>query len=155
MFCEINGIGHDILKGTNVTSFHLDGNPVKVIDKNSFRGSKVRAFGCDSCQLTSKVAFNGFLKKMDLHSLFLTNNNITAIPQDAFTGLNNLDTLHLRGNPLVCDCDLIWLRSFADHIKYSDKFSWKCALPRKVSGRSLISLKKSEMCDKQSSDGTF
>ena len=145
--CGILYVGNDILKGTDVTSFHLDKNPVKDIHKNAFRGSKVRAFSCYGCQLTSKVLFNGFLKKMDLHSLFLTNNNIASIPQNAFTGLNNLDTLHLRGNPLVCDCDLVWLRSFADHIKFSDKFSWKCALPRKVSGKSLTSLTESEMCD--------
>ena len=153
--CGIEYVGNDILKGTDVTSLHLDQNPVKEIHKNAFRGSKVGAFSCDGCQLTSKVAFNGFLKKMDLNSLFLTNNNITSIPQDAFTGLTNLDTLHLRGNPLVCDCDLVWFRSFADHIRVSEKSLWKCALPQKVSGKRLISLTESEMCDKSSGDGTF
>ena len=166
----VKSIGADILKGTNVGSIALDGNPISVIDENAFRDSKVGTFECKGCQLTSSVTFNGFLKKMtNLYTIRLRNNQLTRIPKDAFTGLSLLDVIdlsnnsistieenpyadlpncdhttciQLRENPLNCDCHLAWLRSFADNIEdvNNNKPSWKCAEPKSVAGQSLVSL---------------
>ena len=174
--CGIQSVGDDILKGTDVSSINFNYSPIKKINENAFRYSKVSQFECEECQLTSKVAFNGFLKIRDLNKINLKNNSLTNIPEDAFTGLNNLAPLYLGGNPLICDCDLVWLRSFADGIRISDKDSWLCALPQKLSGQRFISLNENEICnmsvttkptdtstdkptdkqtDKPTSDGTF
>ena len=172
----VKSIGADILKGTNVGSIALDGNPISVIDENAFRDSKVGTFECKGCQLTSSVTFNGFLKKMtNLYTIRLRNNQLTRIPKDAFTGLSLLDVIdlsnnsistieenpyadlpncdhttciQLRENPLNCDCHLAWLRSFADNIEdvNNNKPSWKCAEPESVAGQILVSLNISQFC---------
>ena len=169
--CGIESIGEDILKGTDVLVVYLNENPIQNINENAFRYSKVTQFLCEGCQLTSDVAFNGFLKKMDLDRINLKNNNLTSISQNAFEGLNNLDHLELSLNPLICDCDLVWLRSFTENnIKYGDKDSWMCDQPSNLSGKRFLSLKASEICDmparskptaktqstaESTSDGTF
>jgi hypothetical protein len=174
--CGINFIGADILKGTELGSITLDGNPIQSIDENAFRGSKVTVFQCKGCQLTSSVTFNGFLKKLPvtLYNINLQNNNLTHVPKNAFTGLTDLSIIdlssnliatiesnpfadlpkcvppsttciQLHNNPFNCDCNLVWLRSFADKVK-GDKTSWKCAGPPSVAGKSLVSLKIQEFC---------
>ena len=163
--CEIESIGEDILKGTDVLVVYLNKNPIQKINENAFRYSKVKQFHCEGCQLTSDVAFNGFLKKMDLNRINLKNNSLTNISQNAFEGLKNLDHLDLSLNPLICDCDLVWLRSFAENnIKYGNKDSWTCDQPSNLSGKRFLSLKASEICDmpatskptaESTSDGTF
>ena len=154
--CEIEFIGEDILKGTGVLVVYLDKNPIQNINENAFRNSKVKQFHCEGCQLTSDVAFNGFLKKMDLNTINLKNNSLTNISQNAFEGLKNLNHLDLSLNPLICDCDLVWLRSFAENnIKYGNKDSWMCDQPSDLSGKRFLSLKASEICDMPASDGTF
>ena len=169
--CGIESIGDDILKGTGVLVVYLNENPIQKINENAFRYSKVKQFHCEGCQLTSDVAFNGFLKKMDLSRINLKNNNLTNISQNAFEGLKNLDHLDLSLNPLICDCDLVWLRPFAENnIKYGDKDFWMCDQPSNLSGKRFLSLKASEICDmpatskptaktqstaKSTSDGTF
>lgn len=174
--CGIRSIGADILKGTNVHSIALHGNPISVIDENAFRGSKIGGFDCEDCQLTSNVTFNGFLKKMtNLNTIKLPNIRLTCVPNDAFTGLkclkvidlsnNSISTIEdspyadlidcddttcvqLRENPLNCDCNLAWLRLFADTIEddYNNTPSWKCAEPLSVAGKSLMSLNISQFC---------
>ena len=174
-FSGVKSIGADILKGTNVGSIALDGNPISVIDENAFRDSKVGTFECKGCQLTSNVTFNGFLKKMtNLYIIRLRNNQLTRIPKDAFTGLRLLDVIdlsnnsistieenpydlpncddttciQLRENPLNCDCHLAWFKLFANTIKdvNNNKPSWKCAEPQSVAGQSLVSLDISQFC---------
>ena len=172
--CGINIVRADILKGTELASIHLDGNTIQSIDENAFRGSKVSVFQCKGCQLTSNVTFNGFLKKMPvLYSINLQNNNLTHIPKNAFTGLTDLSIIdlssnsiatiesnpyadlpkcvstntciQLSNNPFNCDCNLAWLRSFADKVE-GNKTSWECAGPPSVAGKSLVSLKINEFC---------
>ena len=172
----VKSIGANILKDTNVRTLVLDGNLLEVIDENAFGDSKLGSFQCNGCQLTSNVAFSGFLKKItSLNTIIMENNNLTHIPKDAFTGLrllsvirlsnNNISTIEenpyaglpacdsttcvqLLGNPFNCDCNLIPFRQFVDTINdvSNNKVSWKCAEPQSVAGKSLISLKISQFC---------
>jgi hypothetical protein len=172
-YCEINYIRPDILKGTQVTNVALDGNHILFVHENAFRDSKVSAFRCNECKLTSQVLFSGFLKKMPLMYLIqLRNNNLTHVPKNAFSGLTKLSIIdlsnnsiatieenpyanlpdcddslcmQLRNNPLNCDCNLAWLRTFANNIK-GDRTLWKCARPLSVAGKSLVSIKIDEFC---------
>jgi hypothetical protein len=170
--CGINYIRSDILKGTQVTRVDLDGNPILIIHENAFRDSKVSTFQCNGCQLTSQVTFNGFLKKMPLRVIRLRNNNLTRVPNNAFSGLTKLflidlsnnaiatidenpyanlpncyhsRCIQLGNNPLNCDCNLAWFRTFANNIK-GNRTLWKCARPRSVNGGSLVSIKIDEFC---------
>ncbi|XP_028408857.1 protein slit-like [Dendronephthya gigantea] len=143
--CEIKSIGADILKGTEITSITLDGNPIKFINENAFQGSKVTTFQCNGCQLTSAITFNGFLKKMSLSQISFQNNNLTTIPEDAFTYHRQLHVIQLSNNSFQCDCNLAWLQTLPRKVS-SDKESWKCAEPESVAGQIFVSLKIEEFC---------
>ena len=172
--CAIEYINADIFNGTKVGSVALDENPIKFVSENAFRDSKVTTFSCNNCQLTSDIIFSGFLKKMpvSIQVIQLKNNNLTNIPKNAFTGLGGLSIIdlsnnsiatieenpfaslpdcksvhciQLQNNPLNCDCNLAWLRSFADKVE-GDKSSWQCSKPQNVSGESLVSLNIDQFC---------
>ena len=172
--CAIEYINADIFKGTKVEYIELDENPIKSIGENAFQDSKITTFSCNNCQLTSDMIFSGFLKKMpvSLEAILLKNNKLTHVPKNAFTGLaglfvinlsnNKIATiednpfanlpkckdvfcLRLQNNPFNCDCNLAWLRSFADKIE-GDKSQWKCSKPQSVSGKSLVSLNVDQFC---------
>ena len=173
--CGIEFIGKDILKGTMVARLILTNNQIKMVDENALRDSQVKDFNCVNCQLTSSVAFGGFLKKVQLNTINLENNNLTNIPKSAFTGLKDLSTIDLSnnkistieenpyanlpqckdadvciqldGNPFNCDCNLTWFRTFSDEIR-GNKTTWKCAEPQEHSGKSLVSLKVDQFCCK-------
>ena len=172
--CAIEYVNADVFKGTKVAALYLDKNPIKSINENAFRDSKITTFSCNNCQLTSNVTFSGFLKKMSVRIIRVQNNNLTHIPKNAFTGLEDLSTIdlsnnwiatieenpfatlpkcksvnciQLQNNPLNCDCNLAWLRSFADKIE-GDKSQWKCSKPLSVSGKGLVSLNVDQFCCK-------
>ena len=166
--CGIETIGTDVFKGTQVAVLALDNNPIKSINENAFRDSKVSTFQCKDCNLTSNVTFSGFLKKMkQLSRINLQNNKLTRVPENAFIGLrelyiidlsNNLiatvednpyadlpkcddsTCVQLHDNPLNCDCNLAWLRLFANEIEGDDKKLWKCGQPQSEAGKSLVLL---------------
>ena len=145
--CGVKSIGADILKGTEITSITLDGNPIKFINNNAFLDSNITIFECVGCQLTSTVAFNGFLKTMSLSRIDLQNNNLTTIPEDAFKYHSGPLIIHLSNNPLNCDCNLAWLRSYDPSKKIlGSKTSWTCSGPKKVAGRGFMDIKLDEFC---------
>jgi hypothetical protein len=174
--CGIKSIGADILNGTKTDEISLNNNTIQFIHKNAFRNldAPLVNFYCSSCQLTSNVTFNGFLKNIPkLSKLNLTDNAITFIPAYAFTGIRFIDLIDLSNNqisaiednafpadfvwcddtaciqldnnPLNCDCNLASFRSFAEKIK-GDRSDWKCAKPNNVAGKSLMSLKIDQFC---------
>ncbi|XP_028408862.1 slit homolog 3 protein-like [Dendronephthya gigantea] len=145
--CGIKSIGADILNRTEITSITLNGNPMKLINENAFRGTKITIFECVGCQLTSTVTFNGFLKKMSLYQIILKNNNLTTIPEDALTYHSELMVLQLSNNPFNCDCNLAWLRSFYTEKKLvGDGIWWNCSEPKSVAGRRFMDIRLDEFC---------
>ncbi|XP_028408863.1 slit homolog 3 protein-like [Dendronephthya gigantea] len=145
--CGIKSIGADILNGTEIPTITLNGNPIKFINENAFRGTKITIFECVGCQLTSRVTFNGFLKKMSLTRISLQNNNLTTIPEDAFTYHSEPQIIHLVNNPLNCDCNLAWLRSYDPEKKIlGSKASWTCSEPKSAAGRGFLDVKLDEFC---------
>ena len=50
-----------------------------------------------------------YLKKLDIKG-----NSISSIPAERIAGLNNLEELHIAGNPLKCDCHLREVRILYD-----------------------------------------
>ncbi|GFY46913.1 hypothetical protein TNIN_200671 [Trichonephila inaurata madagascariensis] len=124
---------------------------------------KLDKLAVGACNLTKlnrdifPVPFNGGV-------LYFNDNQLTKIPDDLFTQMPNLQTLGIRnnrigtikkealdndgarltylmldGNPLKCDCDLVWLM----HSK-PEVLQGSCESPKKLHGKELKDLSASD-----------
>ena len=174
--CEINYIRADVLKGTKIKDIDFEGNPIKNIDPNAFRGDNpgVEIFKCAKCQLTSNVVY-GFIKNMPaLLRLVLSDNQLNNIPRDAFTGSRSLTDIDLannsittieenpfadlsrcnsdpgcvklKENPLNCDCNLAWFYKWTESKNWRDLEMLKCEAPGEVAGKKFTELEESQFC---------
>ncbi|GIY09976.1 uncharacterized protein CDAR_448511 [Caerostris darwini] len=72
----------------------------------------------------------------------LGNNRLTALPEDTFQWpMQNLESLFLLGNQLVCDCRMRWIKGRRIPIE----FYVKCAKPDSLAGKDLRSVKYQEL----------
>lgn len=72
-----------------------------------------------------------------LARLDLSNNQITNIFHGAFDNLKSLKFLDISSNPLVCDCELLWLSEYARNMSIRLKPPPKCATPAEFKNQPL------------------
>lgn len=75
----------------------------------------------------------------NLNLLSLYDNNIQSISNGTFTPLKALQTLHLARNPLICDCNLLWLPEMLRD-RPIETSGAKCEKPRRLVKRRLSML---------------
>lgn len=88
----------------------LSHNLLGTIQKNSFRtlqNLEVLNLTSNNIMYIETGAFEGLI---NLKHLILDGNDITSIDLCSFKGLPDGVTVHLQGNPLICNCDLQFWR---------------------------------------------
>ncbi|XP_075908083.1 leucine-rich repeat and fibronectin type-III domain-containing protein 4-like [Petromyzon marinus] len=86
--------------------------------------------------LISSVSAGAFDRTPKLSRLDLTSNKLRGVPPDpAFTHPDAALVLALGGNPLHCNCELLWLRR-----RLLDGDLETCASPRRLLGRYVLSV---------------
>ena len=79
----------------------------------------------------------------NLKELYINDNGLTKIPEDMFNGtvLSGLEKVQAQGNPLLCSCDVIWIRNDMDDVTLEWIQAWKdgptavtCANPERFNG---------------------
>ncbi|XP_001372003.3 leucine-rich repeat and immunoglobulin-like domain-containing nogo receptor-interacting protein 4 [Monodelphis domestica] len=68
--------------------------------------------------------------------LDVANNALQTLEEAAFPSPSSLVTLRLAGNPLICDCRLLWLLRLRHHLDFG-KSPPACASPLHVRGKNL------------------
>ncbi|KAM3875186.1 immunoglobulin superfamily member 10 [Diretmus argenteus] len=82
---------------TNLQLVHLEGNYLQQLHPDTFitlRHSQV-------------------FKVSSVRNIHLSDNHLTSLPADIFTGCSQLDNLFLHGNPWSCDCRMKWFPVWA------------------------------------------
>ncbi|EDO47109.1 predicted protein [Nematostella vectensis] len=151
----------------NITLLDLGDNLLEVFEVDAFDGLSLRKLRLDGNKLDeipeafAKVGH--FLQELDmsgnylheitsdqlldLHAierLDLNENNISKIRIGALRGMKKLRQISLSGNPLSCDCRLVWLKhvldSRQDQLHLSSPQSTTCASPASVKGQTFLGL---------------
>jgi hypothetical protein len=95
-----------------IEHLYLDDNPYLTLDHRAFVGLRVQGISLTRCNLLT-VNFETFEPLFDkLQMLTLTENFIERLDvkfDEPFSHLKKLNMLSLGKNPLICDCDNLWL----------------------------------------------
>lgn len=76
----------------------------------------------------------------------MNNNNLTYISGDIFKPLIKLKTLRIYENPLICDCNLLWVFSF-NHRFSRLTLQTKCIFPSHKNSKKYTSLSSLKAAD--------
>ncbi|KAK3090062.1 hypothetical protein FSP39_008890 [Pinctada imbricata] len=87
-------------------------------------------------------AFNGLPQ---LRHLFLYKNDIERIDRQTFSSLTNLRQLRLDSNPIICDCDILWLSQFLQRRSGRIQASAICRQPQQLQGRHVSRLTPTDL----------
>ncbi|XP_022090260.1 toll-like receptor Tollo [Acanthaster planci] len=82
--------------------YEIDSDEMKslvVLKTVDFHGNRLHHMGPDV-----------FASSRGLQSIDLSDNNLAGLPEGLFNTTDNLQLLRLYGNPLVCNCSLLWLK---------------------------------------------
>ncbi|XP_026696518.2 uncharacterized protein LOC108951031 [Ciona intestinalis] len=93
----------------------------------------------------SVLPSHAFLQMEHLHSLNLSHNAIQSLSYPLFIPLSVLNNVDLQDNPLVCDCDIKWLRLLRE-MRIKEQFTLKgqCSDPSILAGKDIITLQTSK-----------
>ncbi|XP_077547312.1 peroxidasin isoform X2 [Haemaphysalis longicornis] len=165
MFLKLNFVP-EVPEDTTVLDLRF--NNIRHIPNNAFHGlHQLDALLLDSNEL-EKIDNHTFGDVTTLRHLFLSKNRIKHLDEDAFSGLQQLEQLHLNdnrirtvqrgalqnlrqlrrlrldGNPLSCDCALVWFSQMLREKQTITQASGQCAQPESLRGRALTSLDASD-----------
>uniref|UniRef100_W8BNX9 G-protein coupled receptor 124 n=1 Tax=Ceratitis capitata TaxID=7213 RepID=W8BNX9_CERCA len=108
-------------------------------DFSNFTQLKRLDFSSNLFRKIDKDTFGGALP--NLERLKLSNNSIRHIYSGSFELLQNLKQLDVSNNPLVCNCDLVWLLAWTNSHLIKLQPSPKCESPIYFKGTLLKKLK--------------
>ncbi|XP_005990257.1 platelet glycoprotein Ib beta chain [Latimeria chalumnae] len=83
---------------------------------------------------------------LSTREIFLDNNQLASIPNGYFDSLKQVSGVFLSNNPWVCDCDILYLRSWLQ--KHQNRHLYKdvvCSSPNSMRGRVIMYLTEDEV----------
>nr|XP_037271145.1 peroxidasin homolog isoform X3 [Rhipicephalus microplus] len=171
--CMFLNLDHVPRVPENTTVLDLRFNQIQRLPANAFQDlPNLDTLMLDSNQLQI-VENQAFEKLRNLRHLFLSKNRIRRIEDDAFSGLQQLEQLHLNdnhirtvqkgalqnlrqlrrlrldGNPLLCDCGLVWFTQMLREKQTITQASGQCSQPDSLRDRPLTSLDSGDFACKR------
>ncbi|XP_036411083.1 leucine-rich repeat and immunoglobulin-like domain-containing nogo receptor-interacting protein 1 [Megalops cyprinoides] len=86
-------------------------------------------------------AFRGLVH---FHLLNVSSNKLATLEEGVFHSVGNLETLRLDGNPLACDCRLLWVVRRRLRLDFDGRQP-ACSAPLKVQGREFRDFSEAEL----------
>jgi len=123
----------------------LSFNDIRVVDDRVFDNLKwlvhLKLNDNNICKISGQV----FKDANSLRSLNLNNNRIYRLQESSFRNIQrNVDTFHVSGNPLNCDCETKWLRNWVSTQQPSVTHDEpRCYFPKALSGSPMRQLRSS------------
>ncbi|CAL8396082.1 unnamed protein product [Boreogadus saida] len=132
----------------HLTSLNLSYNPIAVLESWALRDLvRLRELHMVGAHLVTVQSYAlGGLRQIGL--LNLSANALVTLEEGAFQSVGALRTLRLDGNPLACDCRLLWiLQRRKKSLLGFDGAAPVCSLPAEVQGRALDAFTDAALLD--------
>ncbi|XP_036171501.1 leucine-rich repeat and immunoglobulin-like domain-containing nogo receptor-interacting protein 3 [Myotis myotis] len=128
----------------HLTCLNLSHNPISTVPRGSFRDLiRLRELHLAGA-LLAVVEPQAFLGLRQIRLLNLSNNLLSTLEESTFHSVNTLETLRVDGNPLACDCRLLWIVQRRKTLNFDGRLP-VCATPAEVRGDALRNLPDSAL----------
>ncbi|KAM5239338.1 leucine-rich repeat and immunoglobulin-like domain-containing nogo receptor-interacting protein 3 [Ctenodactylus gundi] len=120
----------------HLTCLNLSHNPIRAVPRGSFRDLvRLRELHLAGA-LLAVVEPQAFLGLRQIRLLNLSDNLLSTLEESTFHSVNTLETLRVDGNPLACDCRLLWIVQRRKTLNFDGRLP-ACATPAEVRGDAL------------------
>uniref|UniRef100_A0A224YXI4 Peroxidase n=1 Tax=Rhipicephalus zambeziensis TaxID=60191 RepID=A0A224YXI4_9ACAR len=124
----------------NLRHLFLSKNRIRSIEDDAFSGlHQLEQLSLQENEL-GEIAEAPFRILLSLERLHLNDNHIRTVQKGALQNLRQLRRLRLDGNPLLCDCGLVWFTQMLREKQTITQASGQCSQPDSLRGRPLTSL---------------
>ncbi|KAK7803944.1 hypothetical protein U0070_020161 [Myodes glareolus] len=123
----------------HLTCLNLSHNPISTVPRGSFRDLvRLRELHLAGA-LLAVIEPQAFVGLRQIRLLNLSDNLLSTLEENTFHSVNTLETLRVDGNPLACDCRLLWIVQRRKTLNFDGKLP-ACATPAEVRGDALHNL---------------
>uniref|UniRef100_A0A3Q2ZX80 Leucine-rich repeat and immunoglobulin-like domain-containing nogo receptor-interacting protein 3 n=1 Tax=Kryptolebias marmoratus TaxID=37003 RepID=A0A3Q2ZX80_KRYMA len=130
----------------HLTHLNLSYNPITTLEPWAFK---------DLLRLKELIMVSTGLMTVEPHALGglrqirvlnFSSNDLQTLEEGSFHSVNSLETLRVDGNPLLCDCRLLWILQRRKTLNFDGRVP-VCAGPMEVQGVSLSAFTDSALFD--------
>lgn len=119
---KVKEIKKETFKGlTSLSRLHIDHNHIEFISPDAFYGLTNLHFVHLEGNYLQQLHPDTFItlrhsqvfKLSSVRNINLSDNLLTTLPADIFSGCSQLENVFLHGNPWTCDCGMKWFSAWA------------------------------------------
>ncbi|XP_041669748.1 immunoglobulin superfamily member 10 [Cheilinus undulatus] len=121
-FNKVREISKETFKGLDsVLRLHLDHNNIEFINPEAFYGlTKLQLVHLEGNHLQQlhpdtfiTLRYSQVFKVSSVRNIHLSDNLLTTLPADIFSGCSQLENLFLHDNPWMCNCHMKWFSKWS------------------------------------------
>lgn len=139
---RLRRLERDTFRDLSLEHLFLNGNREIEILPDSFHGLVTTGLYLHDCLLSSLAPEALHPVRSGLRSLWLNGNRLEKVDRGLLEVFSTLHHLRLGSNPLLCNCDVIWLKEFFDNNEeiFRGALPPTCAWPAKLRARHFSEL---------------
>uniref|UniRef100_A0A3Q1H1A8 Leucine-rich repeat and immunoglobulin-like domain-containing nogo receptor-interacting protein 3 n=1 Tax=Acanthochromis polyacanthus TaxID=80966 RepID=A0A3Q1H1A8_9TELE len=128
----------------HLTHLNLSYNPITTLEPWAFKDLLKELMMVSTGLMTVEPHALGGLRQIRV--LNFSSNDLQTLEEGSFHSVNSLETLRVDGNPLLCDCRLLWILQRRKTLNFDGRVP-VCAGPVEVQGVSLSTFTDSALFD--------